>query len=220
MVNSGRYNFIIDTALPTLGLRRGITHRASGKRREEFHRCADGMMDHLYNHPCVCYYTIFNEGWGQFDADENYKRFKAKDPTRIYDATSGWFKEKLSDVESDHVYFKPYKVKERSARPRILSEYGGFSCRVQGHCYNTDKTYGYSKPTEDTAEFEDTVLAAFERDIIPAIQMGLNGDILTQLSDVEDEINGLITYDRRVIKVHPAKMKAKAEEIYNAFKNS
>lgn len=220
MVNSGKYNFIIDTALPTIGFKRGITHRASQKRRESFYKCADGMMEHLYNHPSVCYYTIFNEGWGQFDADGNYKRFKAKDPTRIYDTTSGWFKEKLSDVESDHVYFKAYKVKKRSEHPRVLSEYGGFSCRVTGHCYNPGKTYGYSTVTEDTGEFESAVIKAFDESVLPNIKNGLNGDILTQLSDVEDEINGLITYDRQVLKVDPDKMKAKADEIYNAFKNS
>ena len=220
MINSGKYNFIIDTALPTVGLKRGITHRASKKRREAFYKCADGMMERLYNHPCVCYYTIFNEGWGQFDADENYKRFKRKDPTRIYDTTSGWFKEKLSDVESDHVYFRPYKIKKPSLRPRVLSEYGGFTCKLREHCFDPDKTYGYSAPTEDAGAFEAAVIGAFERDIIPAVKKGLNGDILTQLSDVEDEVNGLITYDRQVLKVDHAKMKVKADEIYNAFKNS
>ncbi len=220
MVNSGKYNFLIDTALPNIGLKRGVTHRATKKRRTAFYKCADRMMAFLYNHPCVCYYTIFNEGWGQFKADENYKRFKALDPTRIYDTTSGWFKEKLSDVESDHVYFKPYKINRPSAKPRVLSEYGGFPCRVPGHCFNPDKSYGYSAVTEDVKEFEKLLVSVFERDIIPAAVKGLNGDILTQLSDVEDETNGLITYDRQVLKVSPELMHSKAEEIYKAFKNS
>ena len=89
MVNSGRYSFFVDTALPTVGLKRAFTHYATPRRKKYFFRCAEGMMDHLYNHPSVCYYTIFNEGWGQFDADAVYDRLKAKDPTRIYDATSG-----------------------------------------------------------------------------------------------------------------------------------
>jgi hypothetical protein len=109
MVNSGRYDFIVDTALPTLFLRRGVTHRASSLRKTFFHRHAKGIINTLYNHPSVCYYTIFNEGWGQFEADACYDRLKALDPGRIFDTTSGWFKEQKSDVESDHIYFKPIR---------------------------------------------------------------------------------------------------------------
>lgn len=217
MVNSGRYNFIIDTAIPNVLLKRGITHRATERRRAAFYECADGMMELLYNHPCVCYYTIFNEGWGQFEADANYLRFKEKDPTRIYDTTSGWFREKLSDVESDHIYFRPVKIKRRSERPRVLSEFGGYSCRVSGHTYNLEGNYGCSVFTEDPAELEAALVALYEKQIVPAVGMGLCGAVLTQLSDVEDETNGLLTYDRCTLKVTPEVMRDVADKLHAAF---
>ncbi|MBQ5801261.1 MAG: hypothetical protein IIW20_05175, partial [Clostridia bacterium] len=92
MVNSGNYSFLIDTALPTVGLKRGITHRASKKRREVFEAHSKETVELLYNHPSVVYYTIFNEGWGQYGADRLYTDLKACDETRVWDTTSGWFK--------------------------------------------------------------------------------------------------------------------------------
>lgn len=127
MINSGKYGFLVDTALPTIGLKRGITHKATKARKEAFYRSAEGIIKELYNHPCVCYYTIFNEGWGQFEADQCYKGIKAWDPTRIFDTTSGWFQEQLSDVDSEHIYFKPVQLKIRQGRPMVLSEFGGYS---------------------------------------------------------------------------------------------
>ncbi len=216
MVNSGKYSFLIDTALPTIGLRRGITHCVSEARRHFFYTCAEGMMKHLYNHPSVCYYTIFNEGWGQFDADNVYRRLKAMDPTRIYDTTSGWFKTKLSDVESDHIYFKPVKLKNVKGRPMVLSEFGGYSCKIEGHAFNLDKTYGY-RFFADRQAFEDALLKLYEEEIIPHIEKGLSATVLTQVSDVEDETNGLLTYDRALLKVDAARMRDLAKRMEAVF---
>ncbi|MBQ8288135.1 MAG: glycoside hydrolase family 2 [Clostridia bacterium] len=216
MVNSGKYNFLIDTALPTVGLRRGITHRASERRRKLFFECAEGMMEQLYNHPSVCSYTIFNEGWGQFDADAVYDRLKAKDRTRIFDATSGWFKCKKSDVESDHVYFKKVKLQSVRGRPMVLSEFGGYSCKIEGHAFNLDKTYGY-RYFDDPQAFEDALVALYESEIVPSIRQGLCATVLTQVSDVEDETNGLLTYDRALLKVDAARMNKLAADLYQAF---
>ncbi|MBQ8382769.1 MAG: glycoside hydrolase family 2 [Clostridia bacterium] len=216
MVNSGKYHFLLDTALPTIGLRSGITHRASEQRRKYFFECAEGMMDQLYNHPSVCYYTIFNEGWGQFDADAVYRRLKAKDRTRIFDATSGWFKCKKSDVESDHVYFKKVKLKPVQGRPMVLSEFGGYSCKIAGHAFNLDKTYGY-RYFDDPQAFEDALVALYEDEIVPQIGQGLCATVLTQVSDVEDETNGLLTYDRALLKVDAPRMKELAAELQTAF---
>ena len=219
MVNNGRYNFLIDTALPTIGVKRAFTHRASDRRRKHFFQCAEGMMDHLYNHPSVCYYTIFNEGWGQFDADEVYERLKAKDPTRIYDATSGWFKKKKSDVESDHVYFKKIKLKSIPNRPMVLSEFGGYSCKVEGHAFNLDKTYGY-RFFEELPAFEDALVKLYEDEIIPHVEKGLSATVLTQVSDVEDETNGLLTYDRALLKVDPRRMRKLSRKLYEIFEET
>ena len=217
MINSGKYNFLVDTALPTVGLKKGITHRASKKRREEFEKTSRGIINSLYNNPSVVYFTIFNEGWGQFDADGYYTFFKELDPTRIYDTTSGWFKTRMSDVESEHVYFKPVKLKSVKGRPLVLSEFGGYSCKIEGHSFNLDKTYGY-RFFEKREKFEDALCALYENELVPAIkESGLCAAVLTQVSDVEDETNGLLTYDRRVLKVSEERMRALSESLKREF---
>lgn len=214
-VNSGKYNFIIDTALPTVGLKRGVSHRASKKRRERFEADGLGTQKQLFNHPSVCCYTIFNEGWGQYDADRLYRFFKQNDPSRFYDATSGWFFERDSDVDSRHVYFKPIKLKP-SQKPLVLSEFGGYSCKIEGHSFNLSKTYGY-KFFEKREDFEDALVKLYLDEVVPSVRQGLCAAVLTQVSDVEDETNGLVTYDRRTVKVDAARMQAVKAEIDKAF---
>ena len=216
MVNSGDYSFLVDTALPTAGIKRGISHKATERRREIFERESEATLSLLYNHPSVCYYTIFNEGWGQFDADENYTRLKALDPTRIFDATSGWFAEKESDVQSEHIYFKKLNLKPTPERPLVLSEFGGYSYKVDGHSFNLDKTYGYRFFT-DREKFGDALEALYLDEVIPMIERGLCATVYTQVSDVEDETNGLYTYDRQVLKVDEGKMQNIAKKLTEAF---
>ncbi len=216
MVNSGKYSFLIDTALPTIGLKRGITHRANPIRRGAFKRETEATVDLLYNHPSVCYYTIFNEGWGQFDADENYRRLKALDPSRIWDATSGWFTEKESDVQSEHIYFKKLDLKNNPDRPLVLSEFGGYSCKIEGHSFNLDNTYGYRFFT-DTEKFGEALKSLYLDEVIPMIDRGLCAAVYTQVSDVEDETNGLVTYDRQVVKVKKEDMLEISNKINEAF---
>ena len=215
MVNSGNYSFFIDTALPTVGLKRGITHKATKKRREIFEAHSKETVELLYNHPSVVYYTIFNEGWGQYDADRLYKELKLCDETRVWDTTSGWFKEKLSDVESEHVYFKKIKLKP-STRPIVLSEFGGYSYKIPEHSYNLDNTYGY-KFISSKEELMTSLRALYENEVIPSIRLGLSAAVLTQVSDVEDETNGLLTYDRQVLKVSSEEMNELSQRLYTEF---
>ncbi len=217
MVNSGDYSFLVDTALPTIGFKRGITHRVSGRRKQAFLDDSTATINLLYNHPSVCYYTIFNEGWGQFEANETYDALKILDPSRVWDATSGWFWEKRSDVQSEHIYFKRIKIKPWGDRPVVLSEFGGYACRVEGHIFNPDNNYGYSTyPTTDA--WQAATEALYREQIMPAIrQSGLCAAVLTQLSDVEDETNGLMTYDRQTEKADAAAMAALADEIYACY---
>ena len=217
MVNSGDYSFFIDTVLPTIGLKRGISHRATSKRRSHFIESSKATIDLLYNHPSVVYYTIFNEGWGQFDSDKCYDAIKPCDRTRVFDATSGWFFGKRSDVESHHIYFKPLKFKKRPDRPLVLSEFGGYSLRVDSHVFNLDKNYGYSS-CDSIEAFEEAFCKLYREQVIPQIrQNGLCATIYTQVSDVEDETNGLLTYDRVVCKVNEQKMKELAKDIFQEF---
>ncbi len=218
MVNSGKYNFFLDTALPTIGIRRGISHHASQKRRASFEEDCRKTIELLYNHPCVCYYTIFNEGWGQYDADRIYGAMKAIDPTRIWDATSGWFTERYSDVRSEHIYFRKIKLKVDPSQPIVLSEFGGYSYKVPKHSYNLHKNYGY-KTYNSSEDLTNGILDLYRQQIIPAINNGLNAAVLTQLSDVEDETNGFVTYDRQVIKVPEVEMIKLSQNIKNAFRD-
>ncbi|MBQ3492773.1 MAG: glycoside hydrolase family 2 [Clostridia bacterium] len=215
MINNGNYNFLIDTALPTLFLKKGIRHRVTKRRKELFINTSLGIIDRLYNHPSVVYYTIFNEGWGQFGEKECYDLFKSVDSTRIYDTTSGWFKKKCTDVESDHVYFKKIKGKQTD-KPWIVSEFGGYSYKIKENSFNLTKTYGY-KYFENAVDFNKALKELYEQQIIPAVESGLCGCILTQVSDVEDETNGLLTYDRKVLKGDEGELYKIAQKLYNKF---
>lgn len=216
MVNNGKYHFLLDTALPTIGLKKGISHPADKRRQTLFESSAKETLSHLYNHPCVCYYTIFNEGWGQYDADRLYDELKAFDPTRIFDTTSGWFTEKKSDVKSEHIYFKKIQLSE-GERPLVLSEFGGYSYKVSGHAFNLSKNYGYRFFDKQDA-FMNAIETLYHTEILPMIrEKGLCATVLTQVSDVEDETNGLLTYDRQVLKVDKSRMQAISKSILQAF---
>ena len=218
LVNCGKYSFLIDTALPTIGLKKGVTHKATPKRREQFIKNSKDTLSLLYNHPCVVYYTLFNEGWGQFDAKNLYKMMKNLDPTRVWDATSGWFQTGMSDVLSEHIYFKPLKFKPDN-RPLVLSEFGGYSSKIKDHSFNKTKTYGY-KFFSDNEEFKKALLKLYYDEVIPAITAhGLCATVLTQVSDVEDETNGILTYDRQILKVDPKEMCEMATAIFEAYNN-
>ncbi len=216
MINSGRYSFLVDTALPTVLFRKGISHRVSAKRKKHFTETCKGIVEHLYNHPSVVYYTVFNEGWGQFNAPYYYKMLKKLDPSRIYDTTSGWFKVEQTDVESDHVYFKPVRLKSVKGRPMVLSEFGGYSCKIEGHSFNLDKNYGY-RFFKSCEELEKALVDLYEGEIMANIENGLCAAVLTQVSDVEDETNGLLTYDRRVQKVDTVRFKQMSDALYHKF---
>ncbi len=213
MVNNGPYRFFRDTALPTAGFQKlpdRWMHRDKAT-RQAFRQGAEATVAQLKNHPCICYWTIFNEGWGQFDSDRVYEWFKTLDDTRFVDATSGWFRRKKSDVDSYHVYFRDVKLKA-GFRPLVLSEFGGYSYKPEGHVFNTEKTYGYGK-FEDPQAFEAAVEKLYWEQIVPAYRQGLCAAVYTQVSDVEDETNGLLSYDRAVTKVSPEKMQAIAEAL-------
>lgn len=217
MVNNGGYSFLRDTALPTVGVKRladKLLH-TNKKSREQFVLAMKKTVDQLYNHPSICYWTVFNEGWGQFCGSEMYKLLKKLDDTRIIDTASGWFSGCDSDVVSEHIYFKPYRFK-KSAKPTVLSEFGGYSYRPEGHIFNLKKAYGY-KFFDKREEFEAALLRLYYEEVIPAAKEGLSAAVYTQVSDVEDETNGLISYDRRICKVSGEKMRCVAKELMGAI---
>ncbi len=215
MVNNGGYSFVYDTALPTVGFKRLPRHEPK-RVRDAFFRAAGETVAHLYNHPSVVYYTVFNEGWGQFGGDAAYERLKTADGTRIYDAASGWFAGGKTDVQSEHVYFKRAAFPVSPHLPAVLSEFGGYSCNVPGHVFNLDRVYGY-RICPDTETLTSDLCALYRDEVIPLIRQGLSGAVLTQVSDVEDETNGLLTYDRHIVKPEETAMRAVAEQLQRAF---
>lgn len=215
IVNNGSYSFLRDTALPTVGFtkRDDTKFRVDKSTKEFFEKHMIETLDHLYNHPCIVAYTIFNEGWGQFDSDKMYALAKTKDNTRLYDSTSGWFWQKDNDFDSYHVYFNK-KVSRPSSRPLFISEFGGFTYAVSGHMFSEESNYGYGV-CKDRDELISKIIRRYEELIIPIIKLGACGAVYTQLSDVEDEINGFYTYDRRVCKVDEKMMQELADRINN-----
>ena len=217
MVNNGDYNFIRDTALPTVGWRHRPDHRMH---RDPATRAAfwDGMeqtVRQLRNHPCICCWTIFNEGWGQFEATKAYRRMKELDDTRFIDSISGWFKGGENDVVSEHTYFRPFRP-FKTNKPLVLSEFGGYTLTPVGHAFNPQKEYGY-RHFENSESYEQALVNLYESEIIPAVSQGLCAAVYTQVSDVEDEVNGLLSYDRKVCKATPARMQPVADALRKAI---
>lgn len=217
MVNNGPYSFIRDTAIPTLGYKkRGDKTGLGGKRKEIFIKHVENTIEQIFNHPSVIAYTIFNEGWGQFESDYMYDYVKNLDSTRLADSTSGWFAQGKNDFDSEHIYFKAIEV-EPKERPMFMSECGGYSMAVENHFYSKYNVYGYGG-SESAEKLTDDILSLYDIMILPAVSKGMCGCIYTQLSDVEDEINGLYTYDRKVCKVEKEKMLEMAKKLQEAVK--
>lgn len=180
--------------------------RESSESRETFLREYDEMLAQLYNCPCISTWVPFNEAWGQFDANKIAAHTKEVDPTRLVDHASGWHDQGGGDFKSLHVYFKKVHFRNDGKRATVLSEFGGYSYKDMEHSFNPDHTYSY-KVFADKQSFNNGVKQLFERDVIAKIPKGLSASVYTQVSDVEDEVNGLLTYDRKVMKVDANLMK-------------
>lgn len=217
MVNNGVYRFFRDTALPTARFlrRRDQSLNPDPETRRFFLESMDQTVSILRNHPCICLWTIFNEGWGQFCADDAYARLKALDSTRFVDSTSGWFHQSKSDVDSLHIYFGKLRL-GRKKLPQLLSEFGGFVWKIPAHSFNPHNTYGYRIYKTQAAYVK--ALRKLYLSLIPLAKQGLCGAVYTQLSDVEDETNGLYTYDRAVLKIKPDQLSDIATQLKDAIK--
>ena len=201
----GKYRFSTITLPLVTGIHRRDNHyrafaRASSQGRGEYMDELEEMVGQLFNAPSVVLWVPFNEGWGQFDSTFVMERLRALDPTRPVDPASGWHDQGAGELRSLHVYFKPFRFRrDRRGRALALSEFGGYNLRVDGHCFN-QKDYGYRRLPDAAALWRD-FSRLYEREVLPAVPRGLCASVYTQLSDVEDELNGLMTYDRRVVKL-------------------
>ena len=216
----GKYRFSTITLPLVTGVhRRDNRYRAfartSSQGRAEYMDELEEMVLQLFNAPSVALWVPFNEGWGQFDSTFVMERLRLLDPTRPVDPASGWHDQGAGDLRSLHVYFKPFRFRrDRRGRALALSEFGGYNLRVDGHCFN-QKDYGYRRLPDAAALWRDFV-RLYEREVLPAVPRGLCAAVYTQLSDVEDELNGLMTYDRRVVKLDADEVRELNERLKEA----
>jgi beta-galactosidase/beta-glucuronidase len=227
MINGGgKYNFLAIGTLPFLGMlfnNKKVGRVPDGKKnnlfyartdekgKEEYYKDSEDMINLLYNVPSLALWTPFNEAWGQFDSVKACEFYRSKDPTRLIDHASGWVDHGAGDVNSFHIYFTPFlfpKFDKNDNRPIGLTEFGGYSMRFKGHTYNKEKFFGYRKYYAQE-KFDAAIKHLYEDRIYKCMkEKGLSAIIYTEVSDVEDELNGLLTYDREVVKVSEDMMRA------------
>ena len=172
--------------------------RKEQKGKDEFIQSAEETIKALNNYKCIILWTIFNEGWGQFNSTDVYLHLRNLDKTRFFDKTSGWHDQGDGEIASYHYYFQEYKFKkDKKERATVLSEFGGNIFRIKDHVYN-EKDFIYKK-IETEEEFLQRLKEQFNNIKIQK-EKGLTGSIYTQISDVEEESNGFITFDRKVVK--------------------
>ncbi len=215
MVNGGGEYGLEVSVIPFVNIKLDDTnyrnfHRVEKEGRDLYYQELNETINHLYNCPCIAMWVPFNEGWGQFDSAKAYEMVKKLDPTRVVDTTSGWHDMGASDVISKHIYFTPIKVKAGD-RPYVLSEFGGFSMKIPNHTFN-DKMFGY-KIYKSKVSLTNAYEKLYNNVIIPQIKKGLSATVYTQVTDVEDELNGLMTYDREIVKIDIEKLKKINERV-------
>ncbi|WP_454969193.1 glycoside hydrolase family 2 protein [Eubacterium sp.] len=215
MINGGGNYGLEVSAVPFVGINLDdsnykIFKRTSLEARKLYYKELEEMITALYNCPCIAMWVPFNEGWGQFDSNYAYTLVKAMDSTRIVDSASGWHDRGETDVISKHIYFTPIKV-HSGRKPWCLTEFGGLSTRVKGHTFN-NKMFGY-KIFNSKQGLTKAYKNLFEKTIIPQIKDGLSATVYTQVTDVEDELNGLFTYDRKVQKIDTEVLKTINERV-------
>ena len=208
----GRYHAPIITLPLVTGMslddsRYVLFSRSSAAGRAQFMQELGDMVKTLYNHPSIVLWVPFNEGWGQFDSRTAVELIESIDKTRPVDPSSGWHDQGFGSFKSLHVYFKRYKFKkDKLGRAVILTEFGGYTHRVKFHA-DDGKAFGY-KNCKTLEKLTTALRKLYWSQIQPAMDEGLAAAVYTQLTDVETELNGLITYDRRVEKLAPDVVRA------------
>lgn len=201
----GKYSPMVTQVLPFIGIRLNDTKhtqfaRNSPNGRDNFERDMHRTVDLLYSQACIMTWVPFNEGWGQYDSARITAELVKLDNTRLIDAVSGWHDQGVGDFCSKHIYYRPYRLnRDKYARLQCLSEFGGYSSPTQGHM-SSARLFGY-KMFKNKQELTAGFKRLYVSEVLPAIKEGLCAAIYTQLSDVEDEINGVFTYDRAILKL-------------------
>lgn len=190
--------------------------RSVEKGRELYYQELTNMLCELKNYTSVVEWTPFNEGWGQFDANKVTDYIKKLDNSRLINQACGWFDQHGGDMYSIHNYRYVLKVKPQLNRVVALTEYGGYAYPIKKHILYPEKIFGYGY-CRSAKELTDKYAELIQRDVLPNIEKGLSAIIYTQLSDVEEEVNGLMTYDREVVKVDSEDFNNINKMVYRKF---
>jgi beta-galactosidase/beta-glucuronidase len=191
--------------------------RADKSNRAEYLVELKGMIDHLHNTACIAVWVPFNESWGQFQAYKTAEWVKEYDPSRLVDHASGWFDQGGGDFQSKHIYVKKLKRPKPDNRAFILSEFGGYSLKIPNHIWDETRKFGY-RFYETREELTTAYLTLLESELKPLITQGLTAAVYTQTTDVEIEINGFLTYDRKVEKMDAQKIREAHTSLLADFK--
>lgn len=209
MISGGQYiGNVLAGVLPNINIHVKDIKYKSFKRdkpewRQEFKDELFGMIDNLYNCVSICCWVPFNEGWGQFDAKEIGTAIKNYDPSRFVDHASGWHDQGGPEFKSIHKYILPVHAptaRRTAGRPIVLSEYGGYSWNIVEHAWNPKRSFGYIM-FKNSEKLSAAYKRLHESQVIPLINKGLCATVYTQVSDVEFEVNGIYSYDRKILKL-------------------
>lgn len=194
----------------------GKLSRTDEEGKKEFIKDSMYIVDHLYSHPSILIFTIFNEGWGEFTPSKIYDMIKERYSDVLLDSASGWYEADKSDFFSIHTYSKPLlKRKNRFDRCYIISEAGGVGLKMGDYPYKRVKGHGKVKSVEKLTK---KIASLYTEKILPQIKdRGLTGFIYTQIADVETEANGLYDLTRNTLKVNPEEMKRLNESLYQEY---
>ena len=216
-VNGGSKYHFSTIAFPLIfGVHHKDTHYGKFSRRNKEGRKEalnefKQTIDYLYNFPCIALWTVFNEGWGQFDSKKIVEDLMKIDNSRLYDHASGWHDQGIGELKSMHIYFKRVKLPKKEKRCIILSEFGGLVLPIEGHRIEGNSVYKKFKTVD---EYLNAYKELIELDVLKNIPLGLSATVYTQLSDVEEETNGFVTYDREVVKLDPIRIKEINDQIH------
>ena len=187
--------------------------------RAEFRAELRATVELLRGVTSLAVWVPFNEGWGQFDAADVARELAELDPTRSVDHASGWHDQRAGDLWSRHVYLRPFRMPRRrrgEGRVLALTEYGGYDLGVPGHTWGPAR-FGY-RHFESAEALGEAFVRLHTEQLAPAVPRGLSAVVYTQLSDVEDEVNGLVTYDREVVKLPEDLVRDALDVLYAGFR--
>jgi beta-galactosidase/beta-glucuronidase len=173
------------------------------------------IIDFLYSYPCVGVWVPFNEAWGQFKTKEIAEWTKQYDPSRLVNPASGGNHYPVGDMLDLHNYPHPELYLYDGQRPTVLGEYGGIGWAVKGHLWEPDRNWGYVQ-FNSSKEVTDQYVEYAEQ-LKTLIKHGFSAAVYTQTTDVEVEVNGLMTYDREMIKMDEQRIKQVNSEICAIF---